>query len=69
MKALIGSYTLKKDGRYTCGVTSFGVAAGHHVEVKQVDSEYRKVLVDFGDGMIDWFHYSIVEDKFVKVGE
>ena len=69
MKALIGGYTLKKDGRYTCGVTSFGVAAGHKVEVKQVDGEYRKVLVDFGDGMIDWFHDSIVEDKFIRSGE
>lgn len=69
MKALIGSYKLKKDGRYTCGVTSFGVAAWHQVEVTQVDSEYRKVLVDFGGGMIDWFHYSIVEDKFIKSGE
>ena len=69
MKALIGSYTLKRDGRYICGVTSFGISSGHKVEVKQVDSEYRKVLVDFGDGMIDWFHYSIVEDKFIKAGE
>lgn len=55
-------YKLKKDGRYQCGVTVAGFSKGHVVEVRQHDTEYRKVLVDFGGGMIDWFGDLILKD-------
>ena len=54
MKINIGSYKLTKDARFIVGVTSFGMSEGATVEVKQLDKDYGKVLVDFGGGYIDW---------------
>lgn len=59
-------YRLKEDGRFICGVTSFGLSAGAVVEVCQTDASTNKVLIDFGGRMIDWFHETILS-KFEAV--
>ena len=53
-------YKLKEDSRFICGVTSFGLAAGAIVDVRQTDASTRKVLIDFGGRMIDWLPESIL---------
>lgn len=53
-------YRLKEDGRFVCGVTSFGLPAGAVVYVRQTDSSGGKVLIDFGERLIDWFDESIL---------
>ena len=65
MENYIGQYTVKNKSRYRTGITSFEVGSGVSVKITQVDNEHRKVLVDFGDGCIDWFHNSIV-DNLIK---
>ena len=62
----IGKYTLNEGSRFSVGVTSFGLNAGATVHIKQVDTFRRKVLVDFGDRLTDWFDDSIL-DKFSKI--
>ena len=52
---MIGVYRLKEDKRFHVGVSSIGKVKGSTVEVKQIDKENRKVLIDFGYGFIDWF--------------
>ena len=59
-KSLIGTYKLKEDGRFRCGLTSFGMSAGATVQVTQVDTERNKVLVVFGERLLDWFDESIL---------
>lgn len=46
---------VKQDSRFRCGITSFGLSAGAIVNVRQKDEESRKVLLDFGGRMMDWF--------------
>ena len=53
-------YKLKEDDRFVCGSTSFGLSAEAVVEVVQTDPSTRKVLIDFGGRMVDWFHESIL---------
>lgn len=59
-------YKLKEDGRFVCGMTSFGIPAGVVVQVTQTDPSTHKVLIDFGDRMVDWFHESVLA-KFEAV--
>jgi len=63
---MIGKYKLKEDSRFRCGLTSFGLSAGRIVEVKQVDKEYRKVLIVFSSGLVDWYADSML-DMFEKL--
>ena len=59
-------YRLKQDGRFVCGTTAFGLSAGSVVEVRQTDTSTRKVLIDFGGRMVDWFDQTILS-KFEAV--
>jgi len=59
-------YRLKEDRRFVCGVTSFIFPAGAVVVVRQTDPSTNKVLIDFGERLIDWFHESILS-KFEAV--
>lgn len=63
---MIGNYALKKNGRFRCGITSFEIEAGHIIRVKQVDSSVRKVLIDFGDDLVNWYSDTILA-KFNRV--
>jgi hypothetical protein len=58
--SLIGEYKLKEDRRFYVPNTSFGLSAGAPIKVTQVDEATHKVLVDFGDRLIDWFDDSIM---------
>lgn len=42
------------DQRFRVGQTSFDMAEGSVVSVVQVDPVESRLLVDFGDGLIDW---------------
>lgn len=42
------------DQRFRVGQTSFEMAEGSVVSVVQVDPVESRLLVDFGDGLIDW---------------
>ncbi len=53
---MIGEYKLKKDIRVRVASTVFTTPKGTRLDVKQHDKECSKVLIDFGDGYIDWFH-------------
>lgn len=65
MQNYLGTYKTKSVQRYIAGGSSFELPSGSTVKITQVDKEFRKVLVNFGDDTVDWFHYSIV-DNFVK---
>lgn len=52
---MIGVYKLKEDRLFRCGVSVFEVKEGAIIEIKQVDRDGRKVLIDFGGRDIDWF--------------
>ena len=52
---------LNENRRFICGVTSFGLSVGAEVEVIREDKSTHKVLVDFGGGLIDWFHVSVLD--------
>lgn len=55
-------YRLSGTRRFRCGVSTFECRTGKIVTVRQVDHMNDKVLIDFGDRQIDWFHKSILED-------
>lgn len=61
-----GKYRLTSGRTFRCGVSNIQMAEGSVVEIKQVDKEYRKVLVDFGDRDIDW-QSDIVLDYLEKI--
>ena len=65
-KTPIGKWKLNEPSRFRCGITSFELPIGSIVEVRQYNKEYGKVLIDFGDRMIDWFSDSILH-KFDAV--
>lgn len=52
---------LRTDIRFTCGTTTFDCMAGKVAFLRQRDERNRKVLLDFGGRMVDWFHESILE--------
>ena len=54
---------LKEGGQFVCGSTSFECSAGKVVFLRQVDERNRKVLLDFGGRLVDWFHVSVL-DRF-----
>jgi len=56
------TYILNKDIRVITGITSFGLLKGAKINVTQKDNEYNKVLVDFGNGYMDWFHESFLNN-------
>lgn len=55
------------DQRFRVGQTSFGMAEGSVVSVLQIDEYAKKVLLDFGDGLIDWVSRQTVRSCFDKV--
>jgi hypothetical protein len=63
---MLGKYRLKSDGVFRCGITTFGLSAGSIVEVTQLDKEGRKVLIDFGGRMVDWYSDRML-DRFEAV--
>lgn len=52
---------------FQAGSTAFTLSAGAIVTVKQVDRTLGKVLIDFGDGQIDWLSQVTVRSYFDKV--
>lgn len=57
------------DQRFRVGQTSFDMAEGSVVSVLQIDEYDKKVLVDFGGGLIDWVSRQTVRSCFDKVIE
>ena len=51
-----GSYRVNKDICASVGNTVFTYPEGRVLHVKQHDKNNSKVLIDFGDGYIEWFH-------------
>lgn len=62
-------YKANKKMRIRCGVTMFDLNEGDVVEIKQLDSTYAKVLVDYGAGMMDWMSASSFHVNFSELGE
>ena len=54
---------LKEGGQFVCGLTSFECMAGKVVFLRQVDERNKKVLLDFGARLVDWFPVSML-DRF-----
>lgn len=59
-----GNYKAIKDCRFRVGVSSIGISEGVVVKVIQVDTEYSKVLVDFGGGDSDWIGFHSLTKNF-----
>jgi len=57
----VNKIVLRNEKRFRCGTTTFGCRAGAVVLIRQRDEVYGKVLLDFGNGLIDWFNESILE--------
>jgi hypothetical protein len=55
------------DQRFRVGQTSFDMAEGSVVSVLQIDEYNKKVLLDFGGGLIDWVSRQTVRGCFNKV--
>ena len=62
-----GKYKFKKDMRAKVGTTFFYTFAGTEIEVIQIDNKNSKVLINFGDGFISWFHSSWLDKYAVKL--
>lgn len=62
----IGKYRIKKDVQVRVGVSSFTAKEASIVNVRQVDNENDKVLVQFGSGVVDWFHVSWLEKHTIR---
>lgn len=61
-------YTAKDKTRVRCSVSTFELPKGAKIFVEQVDSEYKKVLVRYGDRDIDWMPMRVFEECFVAKG-
>jgi len=59
-------YQLKEDRYFRCGITSFLLPKGAIIKVTQWDATNRKVLVDFGGRLCDWYHISILDEFEIK---
>lgn len=59
-------YVAMRDARYMTARSSFEINTGHVVTIQQVDRDTQKVLVDFGDGDMDWFSNHIIQRSFKK---
>lgn len=57
---------LRHNQRFVVGSTSFEMAEGAIVELKQFDAINNKMLIDFGDGVIDWVSRNVVRVNFDK---
>jgi hypothetical protein len=60
-------YRTTKDGRFLTGGTTFSVKAGFVVTVRQIDQVNKKVLIDFGSRMVDWFSPGLLAECFEKI--
>lgn len=60
-------FKLKEGRRFRVGVTSFECKKGKVINVRQSDTVYRKVLIDFGNDLVDWFSESILDKYFEAV--
>lgn len=69
LSAGLGDWRLKHDLRLRMGITAFGLQAGAIVAVTQLDSEYRKVLVEVGPAMCDWMSDSWLLEHFENVAQ
>lgn len=63
---MIGTYKLKRERGFRCGVSCFTLPEGATVNVDQVDKSRGKVLIHFGGRDVDWFSDLILND-FEKV--
>lgn len=63
----MNKYKLIYSRRFLCGSTSFECKAGTIVVVKQVDKNNKKVLIDFGNGLIDWFFEGTIDRCFKPI--
>jgi hypothetical protein len=63
---VIGTYVLKQTTRFVCGITSFELSAGSMVRVTQLDTYNSKVLIEFDDRLVDWFHSSTITKNFYR---
>ncbi len=61
-------YRLKLNMRFRVGMTSFELMAGGIATSTQADPENWKILLDFGDRLVDWFHVSVL-DNFEEVAD
>ena len=55
---------LRHNQRFVVGLTSFEMVKGTTVELKQLDAINNKMLIDFGDGLIDWVSRNVVRVNF-----
>lgn len=61
-----GDYKSKYTTWVRCGVSAFRLPQGSQVSVLQVDNEYRKVLVRFGERDIDWMSMRTFQESFER---
>lgn len=57
-------FKLKENKKFRIGLTSFGCKKGKIINIIRTDPDYKKVLIDFGNDLIDWFDESILEKYF-----
>ena len=55
---------LIRDQRFRIGHTSFGMTQGAIVSALQIDARNKNVLLDFGDGLIDWVSQQTIRSCF-----
>jgi len=56
-----GKYRVTKQVNVAMNRMAFTVVEGREINVSQIDGERGKVLIDFGNRMIGWFHKSWLE--------
>lgn len=62
MENLIGSWKAKHDVRVFTNRSTFTLPEGSIVSVSQVDKAFKKVLIEFGPGDIDWKHRGVLNN-------
>ena len=53
---------LRKEQRLHIGITMATFPEGHPVTLGQIDRDYHKQFVDFGDRLMDWMYQGWVDD-------
>lgn len=64
---MLDTYVLNKTRRFRVGNYSFELAKGTKIKMSQEDLSRYQVLLDFGDGLTEWFHKSVLEKNFSKL--
>lgn len=60
---------LRKEQRLHIGISIVTFSEGHPVTLGQIDREYRKQIVDFGDRLIDWMPQDWVDTMIEIIPE